>query len=256
MGSLSYEERLAIIVSETSLLVTGIEGADLSIPVPATPNWTLNQLLRHLGHAHRWIAQMVGERFPEVDRSLSKAHSVSEYTGETAAELGPWLIEGASLISDTMLPVDRRAMIAVLRPGEPGPDFWSRRMAHETVMHRWDAFDALGLPFEVDERVAYDTLYEWITAISQIIFDLRPAVSELLGSGALHFETTDTAQMWTVDFSGTEPRLTEDEENWSVAVRGPVMDILLALYRRRGAEGLEVTGDAGLLAKFLDAMRF
>ncbi|MFJ5987572.1 maleylpyruvate isomerase family mycothiol-dependent enzyme [Lentzea sp. NPDC092896] len=256
MGSLSYQERLAIIVSETSLLVTGIEGADLSIPVPATPNWTLNQLLRHLGYAHRWIAQMVGERFPEIDRSFSKAHSVSEYTGETAAELGPWLIEGAALISDTMLPVDRREMIAVLRPGEPGPDFWSRRMAHETVIHRWDAFDALGLPFEVDERVAHDTLYEWMTAIAWIIFDLRPAAAELLGSGVLHFETTDTAQTWTVDLRGSAPRVTDDEEKWSVAVRGPVMDIVLALYQRRGTEGLEVTGDAGLLAKFLDAMRF
>ncbi|WP_330271589.1 maleylpyruvate isomerase family mycothiol-dependent enzyme [Lentzea sp. NBC_00516] len=255
MGSLSYQERLDTIVSETSLLVTGIEGADLSIPVPATPNWTLNQLLRHLGYAHRWIAQMVGERFPEVDRSLSKAHSVSGYTGETAAELGPWLVEGASLIADTM-PVDRLEMIAVLRPGRPGPDFWSRRMAHETVIHRWDAFDALGLPFEVDERVAYDTLYEWMTTIAWIIFDLRPAASELLGSGVLYFETTDTAQMWTVDLSGAEPRLVDDEEKWSVAVRGPVMDILLALYQRRGVTGLEVTGDAGLAEQFLGAMRF
>ncbi|MFJ8959941.1 hypothetical protein ACIRG5_11185 [Lentzea sp. NPDC102401] len=46
------------------------------------------------------------------------------------------------------------------------------------------------------------------------------------------------------------------EEKWSVTVRGPVMDVVPALYQRRGAEGLEVTGDAGLLAKFLDAMRF
>ena len=34
------------------------------------------------------------------------------------------------------------------------------------------------------------------------------------------------------------------------------MDIVLALYQRRGAEGLEVTGDAGLAEKFLGAMRF
>ncbi|GHH49469.1 maleylpyruvate isomerase N-terminal domain-containing protein [Lentzea cavernae] len=93
MGSLSYQERLAVVVSETSLLVAGLDGADLSVPVPATPKWTLNQLLRHVGHAHRWVAQMVGERFPEIDRSLSKAHSVDSYAGETAAELSPWLVE-------------------------------------------------------------------------------------------------------------------------------------------------------------------
>jgi len=33
MGSLSYHERLAIVVSETSLLVAGLDGADLSVPV-------------------------------------------------------------------------------------------------------------------------------------------------------------------------------------------------------------------------------
>jgi uncharacterized protein (TIGR03083 family) len=255
MGSLSYEERLAIIVSETSLLVTGIEGADLSIPVPATPNWTLNQLLRHLGYAHRWIAQMVGERFPEVDRSLSKAHSVSEYTGETAAELGPWLLEGASLIADAM-PVDRLEMIAVLRPGRPGPDLWSRRMAHETVMHRWDAFDALGLPFEVDERVAYDALWEWMTTIVDIIFDLRPAASELLGSGRLYFEATDTGQEWTVDLNGSAPMVLQGRKKAAAKLRGPAFDLVLALYQRRGTEGLRVSGNAGLMEKFRDAMRF
>lgn len=256
MGSLSYWERLDIVVSETSLLVAGLDGADLSVPVPATPGWTLNQLLRHVGYAHRWVAQMVGERFPEIDRSFSKAHSVSEYAGETAAELSPWLVEGAELLAETMLPVDRRAMIAVLRPGQPGPDFWSRRMAHETVMHRFDAFEALGLPFAIDERIAYDALWEWMNTIVDIIFDLRPAAAALLGSGRVCFETTDTAQEWTVDLSGEEPRLVEDSEKAAVTVRGPAFDLVLALYRRRGVEGLEVNGDAALLKEFLNAMRF
>ncbi|GGM99272.1 hypothetical protein GCM10011609_41970 [Lentzea pudingi] len=255
MGALSYRERLDTIVSETSLLVAGIEGADLSVPVPATPGWTLNQLLRHVGYAHRWIAQMVGERFPEVDRSLSKAHTVEEYAGETAADLGPWLIEGATLLADAM-PADRLAMIAVLRPGQPGPDFWSRRMAHETVMHRRDAFEALGLPFEIDERVAYDALYEWMTTIVDIIFDLRPAAAELLGSGRLYFQATDTLQEWTVDLGGETMRMLEGRKKPAVTVRGPAFDILLALYQRRGTEGLRVRGDTDLLEKFLAAMRF
>lgn len=256
MGALSYRERLDTIVSETSLLVFGIEGADLSVPVPATPNWTLNQLLRHVGYAHRWIAQMVGERFPEIDRSFSKAHSVDSYAGETAAELSPWLIEGAALIADTMLPIDPDDMIAVLRPGQPGPRFWSTRMAHETVMHRFDAFEALGLPFEVEPGVAHDGLWEWMTTIVDIIFDLRPEAADLLGSGRLHFETTDTQQEWTVDLTGSVPLVSPERQEAAVTVRGPAFELLLALYQRRRAEGLEVTGDAGLLEKFLGAMRF
>ncbi|MET9227133.1 maleylpyruvate isomerase family mycothiol-dependent enzyme [Lentzea sp. NPDC003310] len=256
MGSLSYDERLNLIVSETSLLVAGIEGADLSVSVPATPSWTLNQLLRHVGYAHRWVAQMVGERFPEIDRSYSKAHSVDAYAGEKPAELGPWLAEGAALVADTMRPVDRREMIAVLRPGHPGPDFWSRRMAHETVMHRFDAFEALGLPFEVDDRIAYDALWEWMTTIVDIIFDLRPAATELLGSGQVFFEATDTLQEWTVDLSGEAQRVLDFPERPAVTVRGPAFDLVLALYQRRGTDGLQVSGDAALLERFLAAMRF
>ncbi|MGW6930366.1 maleylpyruvate isomerase family mycothiol-dependent enzyme [Lentzea sp. NPDC054927] len=255
MGSLSYQERVATIVSETSLLVTGLAGADLSVPVPATPDWTLNQLLRHLGYAHRWIAQMVGERFPEIDRSFSKAHSVESYAGETFAELSPWLTEGAALISDAMLAVDADDMIAVMLPGVPGPRFWSTRMAHETVIHRIDAFDALGLPFSVDPTVADDTLWEWMTTIVRILFSRRPATADLLGSGSLYF-AADSGAEWTVDLSGDAPRVTPGEEKWDVAVRGPAIELVLALYQRRGVEGLEVTGDAGLLEKFLGTMRF
>ncbi|KOV79419.1 maleylpyruvate isomerase family mycothiol-dependent enzyme [Nocardia sp. NRRL S-836] len=256
MGSSSYRERLATIVSETSLLVSAVDGADLSVPVPSCPDWTLNQLLRHVGHAHRWVAQMVGERFPEIDRSLSKAHSVSGYAGETADVLGPWLTEGAALISDTLLAADPQDMIAVVLPGVPGPDFWSRRMAHETVVHRWDAAQALGLPFEVAPSLADDGLHEWMTTIQRIIFTLRPEATPLLGTGVLYFEATDTGAQWTVDLTGNTAQVTEGEQQWSASLRAPAFDLLLTLLQRRPPADLEATGDHALLNNFLGAMRF
>ncbi|SEQ34666.1 TIGR03083 family protein [Lentzea xinjiangensis] len=253
MGSLSYSERAATIVTETSLLVSALHGADLSVRVPSAPDWTLNQLLRHLGHAHRWVAEMIHRRVPETDRSFSKAHSVSEYAGETAEELGPWLTEGAALLSDALLSVDVDDPIAVM-VGMPGPRFWSRRMAHETVVHRFDAMDALGLPFEVDEEIADDTLHEWMTTLLPFIFGTRPGTAGLLGTGALYFEAPSA--QWTVDLTGSAPRVARGEEKWDVAARGSAFDLVLAVYQRRGTEGLEVRGDAGLLAEFLAAMRF
>src|SRR5690349_20018411 len=133
MGSLSYGQRLATIVTETSLLVSALDSADLSVPVPSTPDWTLNQLLRHHGHAHRWVAEMIERRVPETDRSFSKAHSVSEYSGETASELRPWLTEGAALLSEALRGVEADDEISVIA-GVPVPRFWGRRMAHETVI--------------------------------------------------------------------------------------------------------------------------
>ena len=39
------------------------------------------------------------------------------------------------------------------------------------------------------------------------------------------------------------------------AVRGPVADLLLLVYGRRGPEGLEVFGDLDLLARWREASR-
>ena len=255
MGSLSYAERLHTIVSETSLLVTALKGADLSTPVPSCPGWTVNQLLRHLGYAHRWVAEMVERRVPETDRSFSKAHSVSGYSGESAAELGPWLLEGAQLLSDRLSGVDEDEPIAAMA-GMAGPRFWGRRMAHESVVHRWDACQALGLPFEVDERVTYDTLWEWMTTLLPFIFKIRPEASALLGSGLLRFEATNLDN-WLVDLRGTTPTASQHKETEADAsLYGPGFDLVLALYQRRSTDGLKTTGDLALLEKFLSAVRF
>ncbi|HEX8864824.1 MAG TPA: maleylpyruvate isomerase family mycothiol-dependent enzyme [Lentzea sp.] len=256
MGMLTYAQRLDTGVAQTELLVSGVAQADLSVPVPATPDWTLNQLLRHLGYAHRWIEQLVRERIPTADRSLSKAHSVSEYAGETAAELGPWLTEGAELLAAAMREVPEDEPIAVLFPDQPGPRFWARRMAHETWVHRHDAFEALGLPFEVDPVVAADGLYEWMTVGLQIVFLRRPEFAELLGAGTLAFEATDVDATWLVDLTGAEPVARQDEGSGAATVRGPAADLVLSLYRRRGTDGLDVSGDGALLKEFLGRARF
>ncbi|MEV6243979.1 maleylpyruvate isomerase family mycothiol-dependent enzyme [Lentzea sp. NPDC051838] len=256
MGMLTYAQRLDAGVAQTELLVSGVADADLSVPVPATPDWTLNQLLRHLGYAHRWIEQLVRERIPTADRSLSKAHSVSEYAGETAAELGPWLSEGASLLATAMRSVSPDEPIAVLFPDQPGPRFWARRMAHETWVHRHDAFEALGLPFSVDPVVAADGLYEWMTTGLQIVHLRRPEFAELLGTGTLAFEATDVDVSWHVDLTGTAPAARQGEGAGAVTVRGPAAELVLALYRRRGPDGLDVAGDSALLKEFLSRARF
>lgn len=256
METLSYAQRLDTGVAQTSLLVEALAGADLSVPVPACPEWTLNQLLRHLGYAHRWIEQLVRERVPTADRSLSKAHSVEEYAGETAATLGPWLIEGAELLAAVMREVSPDEPIAVMFPDEPGPRFWARRMAHETWVHRFDAFEALGLPFFVEPVVAADGLWEWMNVGLRVVFLRRPEFGELVGRGhALVFEATDAEARWVVDLTGAAPVARQDGSG-AVTVRGSAADLVLTLYRRRAPDGLEVSGDAALLKEFLARARF
>jgi len=42
-----------------------IRSADPSTPVPTCPDWTLRQLLRHVGRGNRWAAQIIADRRTE-----------------------------------------------------------------------------------------------------------------------------------------------------------------------------------------------
>src|ERR671923_16191 len=46
---LSHDRYCDEVINQTDLLRKVVEGADLSVTVPTTPDWTLAQLLRHIG---------------------------------------------------------------------------------------------------------------------------------------------------------------------------------------------------------------
>lgn len=256
MGIPDYERRRAEIVHQTELLASALEGADLGVQVPSIPDWTLNQLLRHLGHAHRWAAEMLRERLPEIDFSRNRAHDLAPYVDEKPSDLIPWLREGAASLSEVLGEVDPDEMIAPVN-GFPGPRVWSRRMTHETAVHRWDAFNTLGVPYELDHEIAQDTLREWTGLAVPYAFQRRPSeTAPLVGSGTVHLHATDAEAEFVIDFTGGTPVVREGHEKASVAVRGPVVDLLLAMYRRGPVDDLEVFGDRDLLDLMLDRVRF
>lgn len=257
MGKLSYERHCAEIIHQAELLVSALDGADLGVQVPSCPDWTVNQLVRHVGFAFRWTDEMIREKLPEVDLSRSMSLDVSVYADETASELGPWLEESATSLAAALRAVDPDEMIATLA-GHPGPRLWSRRMAQEIVIHRWDAVNALGVPFEIDPEVAADNLAEWALFALPFAFLRRPAeTAALVGPGhTIHLHATDVDCELVIDLTGPMPAVREGHEKAAVAVRGPVAELMLAVYRRRPVEGLEVFGDRDLLDRFLTGVRF
>ena len=94
-------------------------------------------------------------------------------------------------------------------------------------------------------------------------FEIHPQMRELLGPGrTLHFHATDTAPEaaaeWLVDLTGDAITWRRAHEKAAVAVRGPLTDLLLVIYKRRpaGSPGIEVLGDAQLLDFWLDRVSF
>ena len=263
MALLSYDRYCAEILAQTDLLRWCIEGADLTAPVPSCPDWNLGQLLRHLGGGHRWVETIVRTRATQP-LSDEQVRDVSGDTDEDPAVLDAWLAEGAAQLADTLRAAGPDAEVWTPVPGETTPVIWARRFTHETVIHRADATLALGTEFTVDTDVALDALDEWMELGSlPQIFEVHPEKRELLGPGrTLHFHATDTAPEaaaeWVIDLTGEASVWRRAHEKAAVAVRGPLTDLLLVIYRRRPAHSkdIEVLGDVQLLDFWLERVSF
>lgn len=235
----------------------------MTVPVPSCPGWNVGQLLRHLGGGQRWADEIIRTR---ATKPVSDKHfrDLSAYTDEDPAVLGPWLIEAAAQLADTLRTAGPDAQVCT----DPVPDgtakFYARRFMNEAAIHRADATLALGTEFTVDEDVAVDAIDEWMWLGSlPMHFEFHPTMRELLGPGrTLHFHATgiasEAAAEWLIDLTGDAIVWRRAHEKAAVAVRGPLTDLLLVIYNRRPArsEGIEILGDVQLLDFWLERISF
>ncbi|WP_329168884.1 maleylpyruvate isomerase family mycothiol-dependent enzyme [Streptomyces sp. NBC_01267] len=265
MTSPSYERHCAEITVQSDLLRACIEGADLTVPVPSCPGWHLGRLVRHLGEAHRWVEEIVRTRAQQPLPDTALREEPAGPGDEQPADLGAWLVEGAKRLVETLREAGPDAQLWTPVSGSGGSSaFFARRMAHETLIHRADAALAVGAEFTVEADVAVDALDEWMELGSlPQLFEIHPEQRELLGPGrTLHFHATDTAPElkaeWVVDLTGDTVTWRRAHERAAVAVRGPLTDLLLTVYRRRPARGgsVDVLGDGHLLDFWLERVSF
>ncbi|NLU67968.1 maleylpyruvate isomerase family mycothiol-dependent enzyme [Streptomyces sp. HNM0574] len=265
-NSLDHERYCAEIVEQTRLFREALQGADLAATVPTCPDWTLRELAVHLGGAHRWAAEIVRRRAqgPVPDEEVPGRHGPPE----GGAGVDAWLAEGAGLLAQTLRASGPEAEVWSYFPNGRAA-FYGRRMAHETAVHRADACLAVGVPYTVDAALALDTVDEWLEIVSSEA--ARTYKKEL---GALDSRAGDTIHLHATDVepaadgSGSAEWVLEIEDGgigWrhaheksTVALRGPLTELLLAFQRRIPvtAPGLEVIGDADLLDLWLAKTAF
>src|SRR5215510_5852185 len=62
MPQLSADRYVAEIEASTAGLAEVVAEYDQSLPIPTCPEWTLRQLVTHVGRAHRWAAEITRTR--------------------------------------------------------------------------------------------------------------------------------------------------------------------------------------------------
>ena len=225
-----------------------VRGADPAAAVPTCPAWTVADLADHLGGVHRWAAQMVAAGSQErLRRGKTNFGAPDDPT-----RLGPWLEEGASRLLAALGNADPDAPMWAWG-SDKHVRFWSRRMVHETAVHRVDALLAVGAEPSVPAAQATDGIDELLDNLPCAAY-FAAGVKELLGDGhTLAFDATDTGVRWSVVLGDDGFRWDHEHRAAAAELRAPAADLLLVLYGRLppDAPSVTVAGDAELVRHWL-----
>ncbi len=260
MAPLPDDRYLQALAAQSALFAEALADADPQQRVPTCPDWTLHQLVDHVGQVHRWATAVVARpaTTPPDRGELNPTAAPDDAVG-----LGTWLCEGADALVDEIRTADPRTPVWSWA-GDHTLGFWARRMAHETAVHRADAELALGREFTLEADLAADAISEWLGFLSlpQAV-QHRPELAELRGDGQiLHLHSTDPglgeAGEWIVRRTPSGPVWEHGHAKGDVAVRGPVVYLLLVLMRRvpLSEASIDVLGDASVLEHWLALTKF
>jgi uncharacterized protein (TIGR03083 family) len=213
-------------------------------PILSCPDSTMTDLVRHLASVYQWVNGFVAVGTTDQP---GRREPVTEPAGVSPVDW--WQQEYDRLV--TLLDgLDPEQPAWNWAPQPKKAVFWSRRMAHETAVHRWDAQMAFAIGEPVEAKLAADGVTE--------VLDTWLAAGRRAEPGQWHgvvqLVATDAAQEWTVRLRGdgialldTDTILDDDDHHARVAASGTASDLLLALYGRVDFDVLDVSGDATLL---------
>jgi uncharacterized protein (TIGR03083 family) len=162
--------------------------ADLAAPVGSCPGWQVRDLVEHLGGVQRWATEVVRtrERSPFPDTT----------PGE---DVQGWFDDGAAALVRTLSAAEpSRACWTMAAPREVG--FWSRRQAHEAMIHRWDLATAIGARVDLEPSLAVDGIDEVMDMFFPRQIALQRA-SPLTDAIALADPASD--RRWVLEGDGT-----------------------------------------------------
>ncbi|MCI3933373.1 maleylpyruvate isomerase family mycothiol-dependent enzyme [Streptomyces sp. AN091965] len=258
MASLPYERYRDQVAAQLESLRTTLDGADLSVTVPTCPDWTLDRLVRHTGGAVRLVELHVRTRATENIPDARVPGFGGPEAGGVAA-LDAWLAETAEMFDATLRGAEADTPVWSWA-GEATAGFWARRMTHEVAIHRADAAIAVGAPYEVAPDVAADAIDEWLDIVRFVqLAKADPRAAELVGEGrTLGLRALDAGVEWLITLGPDGVTWTRGGAGADVVLRGPLTEVLLAFYRRRGLDSgrVEVLGDRGLLEFWLAKASF
>lgn len=218
-------------------------------PVPSCPDWLVRDLVRHTGWVHRWAGLMISEGRTDPP---SNRQEIIPRGWPSDPGLAGWLREGHERLVTTLenAPADLRCWTITNAPGPR--DFWARRQAHETAIHRVDAELAAGTVTGFEPMHASDGIDELL-----VWFIGRPGRSPSAPEEmTLGVFATDVDRGWTAVFGPETARGHRGLADADCTVSGPAADLYPYLWNRTPLGNLQVEGDPAVLEQWTESSAF
>jgi uncharacterized protein (TIGR03083 family) len=219
------------------------ERAGWDAAVPAC-DWTVRDLVTHIGGVHRWAADIVATAAPTSDTAAGAAVG----TGPGDDELLAWYRAGHIALVGTLRDAPGDLDCFAFLPADSPRHFWARRQAHETTIHRVDAEGAAGQVTAIDPDLAQDGIAEVLGGFA------RRKANAPKGAGTIGLDAFD-GPPWLITLGGEriESVCGVEVRGADTTVRGSSADLYRWLWNR--PSGAVVEGRADLAALWAASVR-
>lgn len=188
---LSREQYLSHLNADYQRLASAIPKTP--VEVPSCPGWTTDDLAKHMAqvYLHQAFVIETGSK-PEEKEHLAPYPRTEDY-----AQFMGWGFEAIT----KALVIDRAERSTwSWHHSDFSVDFWFRRMAHETVIHRIDAELAAGSVTPIDESLALDGVDEVLDFLP-LLGSWPEAPNVDFGIVSIVASTTGGTKVWDVNFT-------------------------------------------------------
>jgi uncharacterized protein (TIGR03083 family) len=236
---------------EGESMAAAAAAADPDTAVPTCPEWTVRDLVRHMGGVHRWATGYVADARTEVwDVELDDV--VGAWPDD--ADLADWLRHGCDALATALAAAPPDLECWTFLPAPSPLAMWARRQVHETAIHRTDAELAAGTAVRrCTSAFAADGVDELLVCFVPRRSTRRRAEVPT----TLVVRCRDVDDTWALHADGDRITTTPGESGGGAActVTGKADDLYRALWNRAGVGDLVIEGDRELLGLFLEGMQ-
>jgi uncharacterized protein (TIGR03083 family) len=223
---------------DRSLALLTSAQANLKVPVPSCPGWTVAELITHVGTTWGWAAAIV--------RTGARDDLPSSPDDPGSTEVLEWAAEQSGQLADALKGADPDSDCWTF--GLPRSRlFWFRRQALETAVHAWDVQHATGRPDPIDPDLATDGIDEFLTVMLPRYIQRQP---DSWTGQSLHLHRTDGDGEWMIQLGpGASLSVDRTHGEGDVTLRGPASSLYLWCLNRLPSSDLELGGGGGRAAR-------